>query len=184
MKEGDTMLPLRRLIILAMSVTILFVQEQVLTFIPNVQFTTLLIVLYASLFTFRENVIIIFVHVILDSLYMGAFNPLYMTPMFIGWVLIPLFYNTVMGKTKDEKKLAGFAFIMGFVYGWTFIPFAMFQLGIDNFWAYLIADIPFEIIMALTNFMTVLWLYKPMYVILSRELERLEKAMVPLRRHY
>ncbi len=177
------MTSLRRTIVLAMSVTILFVQEQLLTFIPNVQFTTLLIVLFASLYTLRENILIIFVHVILDSLYMGAFNPLYMTPMFLGWVMIPLLYNTVLGRTKNEVKLAIFGLFMGFVYGWMFIPFVMFQLGISQFWPYLLADIPFEIIMATSNFFTVLWLYQPLYRVLRRELDNLELAVVPLSRH-
>ncbi len=176
--------PLRRLIILSMSVTILFVQEQVLTFIPNVQFTTLLIVLYASLFKFKENVMIIFVHVILDSLYMGAFNPFYMTPMFIGWVLIPIIYNTLLHRTKNEVTLAIFALVMGFVYGWVFIPFVMIQLGMNQAWPYFLADLPFEIIMATTNFVTVLWLYQPMYRILSVEIEKLESSLVPLKRHH
>ncbi len=183
MKQGDNMTtPLRRLIILAMSVTILFVQEQVLTFIPNVQFTTLLLVLYASLFKFRENVMIIFVHVILDSLYMGAFNPFYMTPMFIGWVLIPLAYHTVLNRTTNEVKLAIFALFMGFVYGWVFIPFVMIQLGMNQFWPYLLADIPFEIIMATANFITVLWLYQPMYRVLSAEIERIETTLHPVKK--
>ncbi len=68
-----------------------------------------------------------------------------------------------------------FAFVFGFVYGWVFIPFRMLQLGIDELWPYLLADLPFEIIMATTGLLTVLWIYKPLYnimndVILSKNL--------------
>jgi len=48
-----------------------------------------------------------------------------------------------------------------------FIPFNMIQTGIPNFIPYLISDIPFELIMATTGFLTVLWMFKPLYKVLS-----------------
>ncbi len=170
-----------------MCVTILFVQEQLLTFLPNIQFTVLLLVLYASLFTFRENMALIFVHVLLDNLYMGTFNPFYMTPMFIGWTLIPIAYHTFLKETTSEVKLAIFGLGFGFVYGWVYIPFYMLQTGMTDsqaFYAYLIADIPFEIIMAASSFFTILWLYKPLYAILSKEMEKYEHFVIPVRKHH
>ncbi|MCD6482396.1 MAG: hypothetical protein J7K80_01490, partial [Candidatus Izimaplasma sp.] len=103
----------------------------------------------------------------LDSLYMGGFNLFYMVPMMLAWYLIPISYHTILRKTKSELKLALFAMIFGFVYGWIFIPFNMIQTGIPNFIPYLIADLPFELIMATTGFLTVLWLYKPLYKVLT-----------------
>lgn len=164
---------LRRLILMAMSITILVVQEMLLMVIPNVQFTTLLIVLYASLFTFKENIIMIFIYVFIDSLYMGALNPLYMIPMVIGWSLIPIAYHTVLKQTTSEVKLAVFGLIFGFLYGWTFIPFRMIELGIDEFWPYLILDLPFEMIMAVANFVTILWLFKPLHKTLAEEFKQM-----------
>lgn len=160
---------------MAMCVTILFVQEQLLVILPNIQFTTMLLVLFASLFTLKENIVMIIVYVFLDSLYMGALNPLYMTPMLIGWMLIPISYNLLLRKTHNEIILAFFGLLFGFIYGWVFIPFRMLELGISEFWPYLLLDIPFEILMALSNFLTILWLYKPLYRTLSVELEMLDK---------
>ena len=166
-------MPLKRLIFMAMCITILFVQEQILTIVPNVQFTTLLIILYVSLFRVRESIAIIVIYVFLDNLYMHSFNPLYTPPMLIAWLSIPLVYHLVLRRTKSELKLAIFGLIFGFYYGWMFIPFRMLEFGVHEFWPYLILDIPFEIIMAFSNFITILWLYKPLYNTLSFEMENL-----------
>jgi hypothetical protein len=158
----------RQLLTIAFAITITFVQEQVLLFIPNVQFTVLLIILFSSIFTFKESIVYVIGYVLLDSLYMGGFNLFYMVPMLLSWALIPMLYHTVLKKTSNEYILGGFAFIFGFVYGWMFIPFNMLQTGIYNVVPYLIADIPFEIIMAVTGFVTVVWLYKPLLVTMQK----------------
>lgn len=152
----------RRLLMIAFAITITFVQEQMLLILPNIQFTVLLIIVFTSVFTFRESMIYIFVYVILDNLYLGGFNVFYMIPMFLAWSLIPISYHTFLRKTTNEYYLGFFAFIFGFVYGWSFIPFNMIQTGISNFYVYLSADIMFEIVMAVVGFITVIWLYKPL----------------------
>lgn len=157
----------RRLLMISLSIAILFTQEQLLMFIPNVQLTVLLIILFVSVFSFKESIMMITAYVFLDSLYMGGFNLFYMVPMMLAWYLIPLSYHTILRRTKNEHKLAIFALVFGFVYGWMFIPFNMIQTGIPNFIPYLLADLPFELIMATTGFLTVLWIYKPLYKVLT-----------------
>ncbi|MCK5761314.1 MAG: hypothetical protein KAH16_00295 [Candidatus Izimaplasma sp.] len=157
----------KRLLMIALSIAIIFTQEQFLMFIPNVQLTVLLIILFTSVFSFKESIMMITAYVFLDSLYMGGFNVFYMVPMMLAWYLIPLSYHSILRKTNSEIKLAIFAFIFGFVYGWMFIPFNMIQTGIPNFYPYLLADLPFEGIMATTGFLTVLWIYKPLYNVLT-----------------
>ncbi len=143
-------------------------------FIPNVQFTVALLVVYASIFTYKENMILIFVYVILDNLYMGTFSPFYLMPMLIAWSLIPTVYHFLLRRTTNEKKLACFGLVFGFVYGWVFIPFHMIQTGIHTWWPYLLADLPFEIIMATSGFLTILWTYQPLYRLMRSEMAKLE----------
>ncbi len=157
----------RKILMIALSIAIIFTQEQLLIFLPNIQLTVVLIILFVSVFTFKESIIMITSYVFLDNLYMGGFNVFYMVPMMLAWYLIPISYHTILHKTKNELKLALFAMVFGFVYGWAFIPFNMIQTGIPNFIPYLIADLPFELIMATTGFLTVLWLYKPLYKVLK-----------------
>ncbi len=156
----------KRLLMVALAIAIIFTQEQLLMFIPNVQLTVVLIILFVSVFSFKESIMMITAYVLLDSLYMGGFNVFYMVPMMLAWYLIPISYHTILRKTTNEVKLALFAFVFGFVYGWMFIPFNMLQTGVA-FLPYLIADILFEVIMAVTGLLTVLWIYKPLHKLLT-----------------
>jgi hypothetical protein len=157
----------KRLLMVALAVPIIIIQEELLLMVPNFQFTVLLIILFSSIFTLRESILLILVYVLIDSMYMGALNPLYMIPMILGWSLIPFSIHTYLKGTKSEIKLALFAFGFGFVYGWMFIPFKMLEQGITTVWPYFVADLPFEIIMAVTGFMTVILLFKPLYKVLK-----------------
>lgn len=150
------------MLMIASAVAIVFVQEQLLVFLPNIQFTVVLLILFSSVFTFKESVMLITAYVLLDSLYMGALSPFTVLPLWIGWMLIPISYHTILRRTKNEYTLAFFALVFGFVFGWVFIPFNMIQTGIMNPMPYLIADLPFEGIMAGTGFLSVIWVFKPL----------------------
>lgn len=150
------------MILLAFAISILFVQEQVLAFLPNIQFTVVLLLVYSSVFSKKEMFILIFVYVFLDSMYYGGLNPFYMMPMLLAWSLIPIVHHGFLKHTKNEYILAIFALIFGFVYGWMFIPFHMIQTSIMNPIPYLVGDLLFEVIMGTTGFLTVLWVYKPL----------------------
>jgi hypothetical protein len=163
---------LKRLIFIAMCIAILFIQEQVLLIIPNVQFTTLLIVLYAAIFKFRETLLIIVVYVFLDNLTLSTFYPLMMAPMLIGWSIIPISYHTFLRRTKNPYILAFYGILFAVIYGWIFVPFRILEQEVFELWPYIIADIPFQIVMALSNFITILWLFTPLYNTLSNELNK------------
>ena len=155
------------MLLVAMSISIIFVLEQAMLIIPNVQLTVLLIILFSSVFTFKESMIMVLIYVFLDSLYMGTMDPFYMIPLVMGWSIIPVVYNTFLRRTSNEYILSIFALFFGFVYGWVFIPFRMIQFGISVVWPYLIADITFEIIMAVVGFTTVILLFKPLKKVLD-----------------
>lgn len=154
----------KRLILIAMLTTITLVLEQALVVIPNVQLTTLLIVLFSVHFKLKESLIMIVVYVFLDSMWMGSLNLLYIIPMIIGWSFIPLGIHLFFKKPINIYKLATFGMVMGFVYGWTFMPFNVLMTGV-SIDVYLLADLPFQIIMGITNYLTILWLYQPLNVI-------------------
>jgi hypothetical protein len=153
----------KKMIMIALSVAILFTQEQIMVMLPNISFTVVLVVVFVSVYSFKESIILITAYVILDNIYMGGMNPFIIIPMLIGWYLIPISYHTILRRTTSEIKLAFFAFAFGFIYGWVYIPFRMIQLGITEFWPYLLADVLFEVIMGSFGFLTVLWLFKPLY---------------------
>ena len=154
--------------ILAAAVAILFVQEQVLTIIPNFQFSTVLIVIYSRVFKFRKTTLIIFVHVLLDNIYMGSLGMLNIViPMFIAWMIIPILMNTIFRNTENIIILMIFGYFFGHIYGLVYVPFQAWLLNI-NIRTYIIADIPFEIIMGISNAITIMWIYQPIKNVLEQ----------------
>lgn len=148
---------LRELVLLAILTTILFVVEQLLTFIPNIQLTFLIIIIYSKVFKLK-TLFIILIHVLLDNLFMGSFNMMYIPFMFLGYSIIPITLYFI--KTNNEIHLALLSVIFSFIYCFLFVIPSSITTGV-KFRDYLIADIPFTIILSISSFVTVLWLYKP-----------------------
>jgi len=160
--------------LIAILSAILLVQQVALSFLPNVQTTVLLLVLYTRVLGFKKTTLIIFIHVILYNTLspFGAVIPLHFISMFVGYMMIPILLNTVFKRLESPLQLAMAGLLFGFLYGWAFIPISVFVLDIP-FATYLLMDLPFELVMAVSNFLTIYWLYEP-----------LKKLLVEQREHY
>ncbi len=156
---------LRHLILAAMLLAILYVQELLLSGLPNIQLTVVLIMVYAAVLPLSLSLPIVIGYVLLDNLLFGTISLIYTPAMFVSWIFLALM-SKLLAK-KSYYWMIGFAVVFAFLYGWSFIPASMMVQGIQNFWPYLIADLPFELTMALTNFITVLLLYRPLKSILT-----------------
>ncbi|PKK92922.1 MAG: hypothetical protein CVV61_07300 [Tenericutes bacterium HGW-Tenericutes-6] len=156
-------LKIKDVTLISICAAILFAQQLLFSMIPNVQLTTLLVVLFTKTLGFRRTSLIVIIHVLASSMLSpyGALNPLYLPSMMIGWLLIPTLLSTGFKHLEKPYGLAIFGFVFGFIYGWMFIPVSVFIFD-SPFLPYLIADIPFEITMAITNFIAILWLYEPL----------------------
>jgi hypothetical protein len=161
------MLRVKDITLMAILTAILFVQEQLLLFLPNIQLTVLLIVVYSRCLGFKKTSIIVVIHVILDNLFMGSLNFIYTPFMLIGWLFIPLVQCTIFKKVNSPIKLAFLGIIYSFVYSWCFIIPGMIIQEI-GFLEYLTMDIVFEIVLAIGSFLTILWLYEPLSKVLNQ----------------
>ena len=170
-KEGKPFLTARELCIMGMLTALLFAQEQLLLFLPNINFTILLMVLYAKTLGFAKSTMIITVYLLFDAIYMNSLNPIWTTGQWIGWMMIPLLVCTVFRKTEDSLKLAFAGALFAFLYCWILILPTMWVLH-TPFKAYLISDIPYELLLAGSAFLTILLLYEP----LSKLLRKLLRA--------
>lgn len=159
-----TKITIKQLAILAFMTSILFIQEQLLSFIPNVQFTFMLIALYTSVFGLGKVSIIIFAHVLLDNLFMSSINPIVMLPMLIGYLIFAILVNLV--KNKSLIFIILFASIGSVIYCLCFLVANALFLDI-SIWAYFIADIPFEIILVISTIITIMYAYRPLEKILK-----------------
>lgn len=159
--------------LIAVLASILFVQQIALSFLPNIQVTTLLIVLYSKIIGFKKTSLIIIIHVFAINILspFGPVIPMQVPAMLLGWLLIPILLHTVFKKLNSAWTLAVFGFFFGFVYGWMYIPVSVWVLGVP-FLTYLYADVLFELIMAVSNFLTILWLYEPLKKILLEQKAR------------
>lgn len=143
-----------------MLLAILVAQEEILTIFPNIQLTTVLIMVYAVVLPIPSFLMITLSYVLLDNIIIGSMNPIYMIPMAVSWIVLGLVTNALKKKPLWTKVLIGVLFAV--FYGWSFIPGNMIIQHITNVWAYIQADIPFELIMAVTNLITILFLYEPL----------------------
>ncbi len=158
---------LKDIIIISILSSILFVSEQILTFIPNVQITFLLIIVFSKIFKLRITLLIILIHVLLDNLFLASFNIMFVPFMFIGYSIIPISLYFI--KVDKEVVLALLSIIFSCIYCSLYIIPNTIVFNV-NILDYLIADIPFMIILSLSSFISVIWLYKPIK-------EKLEKII-------
>lgn len=146
--------------LIAMFAAILFIQEEALTFIPNVQLTVFLLVLYSKRLGFIRTAIIIIIHVLLDNLVMGSFSVIWTPAMFVGWMLIPIVICTIFRKVENFIVLAFAGAFLSFTYCWCYVVPNYFILHINPI-KYLASDIVFECILAASSFISILCLYIP-----------------------
>ncbi len=154
----------RQLCILSFMTVLLFVQEELLTFIPNIQLTFLLIAVYTCVFKLKYTFMCIFVHVILDNMIMGSLTPVVFIPMLIGYMIYASLIYIV--RNKNLFFITLFGVIGSLIYCYLFLLVNVTFLDV-NFMAYFIADIPFEILLVLSTIFTILYLYKPLTKILD-----------------
>ena len=116
-----------------------------------------------------RTLIIIFVHVILDNLVMGSFNLVYVPFMIFGWMVIPILLCTIFKKVDSNISLAFLGILFSFLYSWIYIIPNCIVLQMD-FIAYLVADFIWEILLAMSSFLTILLLYNPLAKIFDKML--------------
>lgn len=156
-----------------MLLAVLVAQEYVLTGIPQVQLTVILILVYAHFLRYGELVTLVVAYVLLDNLLMGSFSLLYTPTMLIIWPLFTVAARSLRHKPDYANFLL--ATIFPFIYGWAFIPASMVVMHLDTapkVLAYFLADLPAELAMAAVSVITFLALYTPLKELLKYLFER------------
>ncbi len=149
------------IVIIAICAGLLFIFEQALSFLPNIQITFLLIILYSKNLKTKDTLLIILIHVLLDNLFNGSFLFHFVIPMFIGYAIIPISLNTIFKNKSNILFLAILSIIFSIFYAICFIIPSCYVYEI-KYSAYILSDIPFTIILSMSSFLTVLWLLKPL----------------------
>lgn len=154
---------IKDIVLVAACISIIFVQEQILSFLPNIQLTVLLLVLFSKKLGFVKTSIIILIHTLLDCLITGSLNLYYFPFMVLGWLSIPLICCTFFKKTNSSLILGTVGIIGSLIFSWIFIIpnilVANSTVNLSIITYYLIADLPFEAILACSSFLSIIWLY-------------------------
>lgn len=163
----NTTITTKDIVLIAIFGVILALQEEIMVFIPNVNFTVFLIVLFSKTFGLFKTLLILIVYVFIDNFVMGSFSPIFTPFMYLGWAIIPISLNTIFKNINKSIHLAFLGALFSFIYCWIYLIPNAFILKID-IKAYLMVDIYFEIVMAITSFITIMWLFDPLHKVLSQ----------------
>lgn len=145
---------------------ILYLVDQVLSFVPFLQLSMLLIILFSRKMGALKTSIIVIIYVILE--YIGAgFNLLFFIFSVIGWLFVPLLTNFLFRKTKSVISIALQGVLFSFLYSWIHIIPSCIIIE-SSIIDYLSMDIIFEISLAISSFVSILLLYKPLEKVIDR----------------
>jgi hypothetical protein len=156
---------IREIAVGGMLLCILIIQEYALIGIPNVQLTVLLLMVYAAVLPWRILLPLTVAYVFLDNFLMGSLSLIYFPAMVVAWMTL-----VVITKWLSRKPLwvlVIFATFFGFLYGWFFMIPQLILFPIDP-WAYLASDLVFEVVMAITDLITVSLLFPILRPVLER----------------
>ena len=163
------LMSVRGLCLITVLTTIIFVQEELLALIPNVQLTFLLFVVYGATLPLPYTLLIMCAHVLLDNLFMSSFRIEVILPMLLGY--LPTILLAYLFRNKNEYIQAIVGVVGSILYALSFAILNVFLLDIE-FVPYVIADIPFTIILSMSSALTIIFLYKPIKRIIVDNLNR------------
>ena len=153
--------------LIALMAIILFIQEQILSFVPNVQLTVFFLVLYSKKMGLFKTMLTTIIYVILDNITIGGIGVIYIPFMLIGWLIIPILLNTIFKKVNNFILLSLLGVLFSFVYSWMLIIPSCILFSM-NFFTYILQDLIWEVILATSSFILILLLYKPCSIALDK----------------
>jgi hypothetical protein len=145
---------------------ILFLIDQVFSFVPFLQFSMLLIVLFSRKLGSLKTSFIILIFVVLGYLLI-EFNLLFIVFSIIGWLFVPLLSNTIFKNTRSVILIGLESILFSFLYSWIHIIPSCLIIE-SSIIEYLKIDIVFELTLAASSFVTIVFLYKPLEKVLDR----------------
>lgn len=159
---------LKRLTMLTLYAAVLVVSDWALSYIPNIQVSMLLVVLLATLVPMRESLPVVTAYVIIDNLLYGGLT-LYTIPMLFSWYGVVLVATLVKKYISSSKAFAILSIPLSVWYALPFMGMSVYLYSLDPV-AYILADIPFWILMALSSYFTIDLLYSPLHKMLKERL--------------
>jgi len=138
-----------RLVELAIFLSMIIATEYSLMFLPNMSLTPLLLAVYFKNRDVYLSYHLVIAYVLIDNLIMSSIT-FYFFPMLLGWFA----WLILVKLSKNFRQLLLVSFLFATIYGLIFALFVWLTTN-TSIIAYLIADIPFQINMAVSNVITI-----------------------------
>ena len=163
----------RELCLLSLLAALLFATKFALASLPNINLNALLIILTVVFFGWRA-LYAVYVYVLLEGLVFG-FSVWWFGYLYVWAILV----FAAMPLRRNESPLiwAAVAGIFGLCFGpLMYLEYFAIMGGWEGFFAMWIAGIPYDLLHGVSNFVTVLVLYRPLHAVFVRLLGQGEKG--------
>ncbi|MEG1895961.1 MAG: hypothetical protein RR162_06940 [Oscillospiraceae bacterium] len=155
----------KKLVTAAFLAAIMFVSQVAISFLPNIEPVTLLVILFTLVFGMKQSLTVIYLFAALEGLFYG----------FGIWWIMYLYVWTILAVAvwlcRKNNSVLVWAVIAGF-YGLCFGALCAIPYGIiGGFYAgvaYWVAGIPFDIAHCVGNVLMILLLFTPMKKVLEK----------------
>ena len=158
----------REIVILGLMTALLLVAQVGLSFLPNIELVSLLIIVYTMVFR-KKVFLIIYTFVLLEGLIYG-FGTWWFTYLYVWTVLALLAWAF-----REMESTLGWAILnaaFGLMFGALTALTNLFISGIGGMISYWVAGIPFDLMHCAGNFGTALVLFKPLTALFKRLLPK------------
>lgn len=159
---------IRDIVLIGVMSATLTAGKMALSFVPNVEIITLLFIIYSSTIGFKRSLIAAFLFATTE-IFLYGFGT-WLLGYYIVWPILVMLTSIINRKTESEYIFAILAGIYGLLFGMFFAITESFFYGIAYGITYWISGLPFDIVHGLSNFILVLFLFKPLKNIISKQL--------------
>lgn len=167
------MKPVLRIVLLAALTASVLAAQIGLSFLPNVELVSLLLLIYAIHLPFKDALMVGILFAVLEALVWG-FGDWVVGYMWIWplWMIMARLLAPLNKDSSDRWAIAGgvWGLLFGFLFSIQHAVLYGFTMGI----AYWLRGISFDIIHAVSNYILILLLYKPLSLQFERLYQRLE----------
>lgn len=139
--------------------------KMALSFIPNVEIVTLLLMVYACVFGFRKAFLVTLIFSTTEIFFYGFQT--WLIGYYLIWPLLTYVASSVYKKSQSEWPFALLALLFGLFFGLFFALVESAFYGLSYGFVYWIRGIPFDLVHGASNFVIGLFLFKPMVSLLT-----------------
>ena len=161
---GVTQMKVKDIALIGMMSAIMLAAQVGLSFLPNIELVSLLIILYTLIFGWRA-LYIIYVFVAVEGIIYG-FGLWWFSYLYIWFVLYMI--TKIFHKVQSPIYWAIISGAYGLSFGALYSFVVVITSGINGGLASWVQGIPFDIAHGIGNFAVALILFKPLYFILSK----------------